>query len=75
MTRAKNTLSYLFAKERKARTHRLVQKSAIVEHHTPETKELTEPEFYELMGKILTLPEEKRLIEAMVNYHRMAPHG
>ena len=75
MIRAKNTLSYMNAKDRKARTHRLIQKGGVVEHHAPETKDLTEPEFYELMEKILALPEVKRLTEAMVNHHRMAPHG
>ena len=75
MTRAKNTLSYMNAKDRKARTHRLIQKGGVIEHHAPETKALTEPEFYELMEKILALPEAKRLTEAMVNHHRMAPHG
>ena len=75
MTRAKNTLSYMNAKERKARTHRLIQKGGVIEHHVPETKDLTEPEFYELMEKIFALPEAKRLTEAMVNHHRMAPHG
>ena len=75
MTRAKNTLSYMNAKERKARTHRLIQKGGVIEHHAPETRDLTEPEFYELLEKILALPEAKRLTEAMVNHHRMAPHG
>lgn len=35
------------------RTHRLVQKGAIVEHYAPEKKEVTEPEFFEFMEKIL----------------------
>lgn len=74
MTRAKNTLSYLNAKKQKARTHRLVQKGGVIEHHAPETKALTEAEFYELMEKILRLPEAKRIIDATVNHHRMAPH-
>ena len=30
MTRAKNTLSYMNAKERKARTHRLIQKGGMI---------------------------------------------
>ena len=75
MTRAKNALSYMNAKERKARTHRLVVKGGVIEHLAPETKELTEPEFYEIMERILARPEAKRMIEAMVNHHRMAPHG
>ena len=37
MTREKNTLAYLSAKERKARTHRLIQKGGVIEHHAPET--------------------------------------
>lgn len=74
MTREKNMLSYLSAKERKDRTHRLVVKGGVIEHHAPETKELTEPEFYELMEKILRLPEVKQMINAMVNHHRSAPN-
>ena len=75
MTRAKNKLSYMNAKERKERTHRLVVKGGVIEHLAPETKELTEPEFYEIMEKILERPEAKRMIKAMVNRHRSAPHG
>lgn len=75
MTREKNTLAYLSAKERKARTHRLVQKGAIIEHHSPETKELTEHEFYTLMEDVLSLPEANRMIAAAVANHRSAPNG
>jgi uncharacterized protein YdcH (DUF465 family) len=75
MTRAKNTLSYLGAKERKMRTHRLVQKGAIIEHHAPETKELSEPEFYALMENILALPEAKGLLDAATANHRSLSHG
>ena len=75
MTRAKNTLSYLSAKERKERTHRLVVKGGVIEHHAPETKDLSEPEFYELMEKILWLPEAKQMINAMVDHHRNVLNG
>ena len=75
ITRAKNTISYLNAKARKERNHRLIIKGGVIEHHAPETKDLTEPEFYDLMEKILERPEAKRMIEAIVNHHRMAPHG
>ena len=75
ITRAKNTISYLNAKARKERNHRLIIKGGVIEHHAPETKELTESEFYDLMEKILERPEAKRMIEAVVNHHRMAPHG
>ena len=57
MIRAKNMISYLSAKERKDRTHRLVIKGGVIEHHAPETKDLTEPEFYELMETILHRPD------------------
>ena len=75
ITRAKNTISYLNTKARKERNHRLIAKGGVIEHHAPETKERTEPEFYELMDKIIRLPEAQRLISAMANHHRMAPYG
>ena len=75
ITRAKNTISYLNGKERKERNHRLIVKGGVIEHHAPETKELTEPEFYDLMDKILRLPEAQRMISAMANHHRIAPNG
>ena len=75
MTKAKNTLSYLSARERKERTHRLVVIGGVIEHHAPETKDLTEYEFYDLIEKIFRLSEAQRLISAMANHHRMAPNG
>lgn len=35
-----------------ARTHRLVTKGGVIEHFYPETKDMTEPEFYHLMDNL-----------------------
>ncbi len=75
MTREKNVQSYIAASRRKARTHRLVTKGASVEHHLPETKELTEREFYELMENVLALPEAKRMVASAVERHKRMSNG
>ena len=35
-----------------ARTHRLCTKGGVIEHFYPETKDMTEPEFYQMMDNL-----------------------
>ena len=53
MQRLKNRQAYLESGSRKQRTHRLITRGAAVESIAPQTKELTETEFYSLMESIL----------------------
>ena len=49
MQRLKNRQAYLESGSRKQRTHRLITRGAAVESIAPQTKELSEAEFYSLM--------------------------
>lgn len=53
MQRLKNRQAYLESGSRKQRTHRLITRGAAIESIAPQTKELTETEFYSLMESIL----------------------
>ena len=43
--------------EYKARTHRLCDKGGTVEHFYPETKDMTEEEFFKLVEMTILVPE------------------
>ena len=60
MQRLKNRQAYLESGSRKQRTHRLITRGAAVESIAPQTKELSEAEFYSLMESILNLPQAER---------------
>ena len=73
MQRLKNRQAYLESGSRKQRTHRLITRGAAVESIAPQTKELTETEFYSLMERSLNLPQGKHFIRsAAENHARMA---
>ena len=57
MQRLKNRQAYLESGSRKQRTHRLITHGAAIESIVPQTKELTETEFYSLMDNLLHLPQ------------------
>lgn len=61
MQRLKNRQAYLESGSRKQRTHRLITRWAAVESIAPQTKELSEAEFYSLMESILNLPQASGL--------------
>ena len=48
---------YLESGSRKQRTHRLITRGAAIESIAPQTKELSEAEFYSRMESILNLPQ------------------
>ena len=60
---------HLAKKERDGRTHRLCVTGGIVESILPEIKTLTQSEQYELMERILHLPEAEKLIQKVLDDH------
>lgn len=69
MQRLKNRQAYLESGSRKQRTHRLITHGAAIESIVPQTKELTETEFYSLMDNLLNLPQSTQLIQSAMENH------
>ena len=69
MQRLKNRQAYLESGSRKQRTHRLITHGAAIESIVPQTKELTETEFYSLMDNLLNLPQSAQLIQSAMESH------
>ena len=56
MQRMENRQKYLGNKTRKQRAHRLITRGAAVESVFPDVKDLSEPEFYELVEHASEIP-------------------
>ena len=69
MQRLKNRQAYLESGSRKQRTHRLITRGAAIESIAPQTKELSEAEFYSLMESILNLPQAEHFIRSATENH------
>ena len=67
--RLKAREQYLAKKERDGRTHRLCITGGIVESILPEIRTLTQSEQYELMERILHLPEAQKLTQKILADH------
>ena len=67
--RLKAREQYLAKKERDGRTHRLCITGGLVESILPEIKTLTQSEQYELMERILHLPEAQKLAQKILADH------
>ena len=67
--RLKAREQYLAKKERDGRTHRLCITGGIVETILPEIRTLTQSEQYELMERILHLPEAQKLMQKVLDDH------
>ena len=67
--RLKAREQYLAKKERDGRTHRLCITGGIVESILPEIRTLTQSEQYELMERVLHLPEAERLTQKVLDDH------
>ena len=67
--RLKAREQYLMKKERDGRTHRLCVTGGIVESILPEIRTLTQSEQYELMERVLHLPEAEKLIQRVLSDH------
>lgn len=64
-----NRQAYLESGSRKQRTHRLITRGAAIESIAPQTKELSEAEFYSLMESILNLPQAEHFIRSAAENH------
>ena len=73
--RLKNRQAYLESGSRKQRTHRLITHGAAIESIVPQTKELTETEFYSLMESILNLPQAAYFIQSAMASHSPQEKG
>ena len=67
--RLKAREQYLMKKERDGKTHRLCVTGGIVESILPEIRTLTQSEQYELMERVLHLPEAEKLIQRVLSDH------
>ena len=75
MQRLKNRQAYLESGSRKQRTHRLITHGAAIESIVPQTKELTETEFYSLMENIRNLPQATHFIQSAMANHSPQEKG
>ena len=55
--------------ERAKRAHRLITKGAAIEHIWPESKEMEDADFYQLMQRVLNTPEAKDTLERLPKVH------
>ena len=60
---------HLAKKERDGRTHRLCVTGGIVESILPEIRTLTQSEQYELMERVLHLPEAQKYVQKILTDH------
>ena len=73
--RLENLDEYYKRGERAKRTHRLITKGAAIEHMLPESKEMEDADFFQLMEKILTTTGAKEIWKAYQETHPRPPEG
>lgn len=73
--RLENPDEYYKRGERAKRAHRLITKGAAIEHILPESKEMEDADFYQLMEKILTTTVAKETWKAYQETHPHPPEG
>ena len=67
--RLENRAAYYEKGERRKRAHRLITRGAAIESVAPQTKDLSETEFYALAEQVFALPDTQRLLtEAVCNH-------
>ena len=64
-----NRIAYYEKGERRKRAHRLITRGAAIESVAPQTKELSETEFYTFAEQVFALPDTQRLLTETVNNH------
>ena len=67
--RLENRATYCEKGERRKRAHRLITRGAAIESVAPQTKVLSETEFYAFAENALVVPEVKGLLMEAVNEH------
>jgi len=67
--RLENRAAYYEKGDRRKRAHRLITRGAAIESVAPQTKNLSETEFYDFAEQVFALPDTQRLLTETVNNH------
>ena len=67
--RLENRAAYYEKGERRKRAHRLITRGAAIESVAPQTKDLSETEFYAFAERVFALPDAQRLLTDAVSNH------
>ena len=67
--RLENLAAYTEKGERRKRAHRLITRGAAIESVAPQTKALSETEFYTFAEQVFALPDTQRLLTETVSHH------
>ena len=67
--RLENRAAYYKKGERRKRAHRLITRGAAIESVAPQTKNLSETEFYAFAERVFALPDTQRLLMEAVSNH------
>ena len=67
--RLENRAAYYEKGERRKRAHRLITRGAAIESVAPQTKNLSETEFYTFTEQVFALPDTQRLLMEAVSNH------
>ena len=67
--RLENRAAYYEKGERRKRAHRLITRGAAIESVAPQTKDLSETEFYTFAEQVFALPDTQRLLTEAVSRH------
>ena len=67
--RLENRAAYYEKGERRKRAHRLITRGAAIESVAPQTKNLSETEFYAFAEQVFALPDAQRLLTEAVGNH------
>ena len=67
--RLENRAAYYEKGDRRMRAHRLITRGAAIESVVPQTKDLSETEFYTFAEQVFNLPDTQRLLTEAVSNH------
>ena len=67
--RLENRAAYYEKGDRRKRAHRLITRGAAIESVAPQTKDLSETEFYTFVERVFALPDVQRLLTETVSSH------
>ena len=67
--RLENRATYYEKGDRRKRAHRLITRGAAIESVVPQTKALSETNFYAFVEQVFALPDTQRLLTEAVSRH------
>ena len=67
--RLESRAAYYEKGDRRKRAHRLITRGAAIESVAPQTKDLSETEFYAFAEQVFALPDTQRLLTEVVGNH------